>query len=237
MNRFGPCLPAGLCVQAGDIGRCITYIPIQYLYGMPVRKEIPYQEGLFFITFTCFKWLPLLDLTNSYDLVYGWFDYLQKQNHRIAGYVIMPNHLHVLIDFSATAKKINTIIGDSKRFMAYEIIQRLQRAGKADLLMMLEKAVAAKRKEKGKLHEVWEESFDWKICETAEFTYQKLIYIHNNPCSGKWELVEDITKYEHSSARFYITGKHAGYMVTDVEVILSGRYAEGELPKMKEENG
>jgi len=196
---------------------------------MPVRKDIPYSEGLFFITFTCFKWLPLIDLTNSYDLVYSWFDYLKKQNHRIAGYVIMPNHLHALIDFSATAKKINTIIGDGKRFMAYEIIKRMKQAGKTDVLMVLEKGVAAKSKEKGKLHEVWEESFDWKICERAEFAYQKLIYMHSNPCSGKWKLVEDITKDEHSSARYYITGKHAGYIVADIEAIFSERYAADEL--------
>lgn len=150
----------------------------------------------------------LIEQSNGYDLVYGWFDYLKKQNYRIAGYVIMPTHLHALIDFSTTAKKINTIIGDGKRFMAYEIVKRLKEAGKTDMLEALEKAVATKRKEKGKLHEIWEESFDWKICETAEFAYQKLIYMHNNPCSGKWKLVEDITKYEHSSARYYITGKY-----------------------------
>ncbi|MGZ8559404.1 MAG: hypothetical protein ACXWWC_13760 [Chitinophagaceae bacterium] len=37
--------------------------------------------------------------------------------------------------------------------------------------------------------------------------------MHNNPCAGKWKLAEDITKYEHSSARYYITGKHAAYEV------------------------
>ncbi len=188
---------------------------------MPVRKDIPYNEGLFFITFTCYKWLPLIEQTNGYDLVYGWFDYLEKQNHRIAGFVVMPNHVHALIDFSATTKKINKIIGDGKRFIAYEIIKRLAEAGKKDMLTMLEKAVTIKGKDKGKKHEVWEESFDWKLCETAEFAYQKLIYLHNNPCSGKWKLAEDITKYEHSSARFYITGRHAAYKVTDVEEIIS----------------
>jgi REP element-mobilizing transposase RayT len=201
---------------------------------MPVRKDIPYNEGLFFITFTCYKWLPLIEETNGYDLVYGWFDYLKKQNHRIAGYVIMPNHVHALIDFAKTTKKINTIIGDGKRFIAYEIIKRLKEAGKTDILIKLEKAVTAKSKSKGKNHEVWEESFDWKICGTAEFAYQKLIYMHNNPCSGKWKLVEDITKYEHSSARYYITGKHGGYIVTDIEEIFSERYAEDELFKIKE---
>lgn len=191
---------------------------------MPVRKDIPYKEGLFFITFTCYKWIPLIQETNNYDLVYNWFKYLEKHNHRIAGYVIMPNHVHALIDFKTSAKKINTVIGDGKRFIAYEIIERLKNAGKTDMLAQLEKAVTAKGKEKRKLHEVWEESFDWKYCETAKFAYQKLVYMHNNPCTGKWNLAADITKYEHSSARYYISGKHSVYEVTDVEKILAERY-------------
>ncbi|MBL7743782.1 MAG: hypothetical protein JNN00_09950 [Chitinophagaceae bacterium] len=195
---------------------------------MPVRRDIPYNEGLFFITFTCYKWLPLIEQTNSYDLVYRWFDYLKKQDHRVTGYVIMPNHVHVMIDFVSSPKKINTVVGDGKRFMAYEIVKRLKEANKTDILVMLEKAVTAKSKDKGKNHEVWEESFDWKICETAEFAYQKLVYIHNNPCAGKWRLAADITKYEHSSARFYISGKHAGYEVTDVEEIISTKWKDQE---------
>lgn len=187
---------------------------------MPVRRNIPYNQGLYFITFTCQQWLPLIEQTKSYDLFYKWFDYLRQQNHRIAGYVIMPNHLHVLIDFATSTKKINTIVGDGKRFIAYELINRLAESGETDLLQKLEKAVSPKDKKNGKRHEVWKESFDWKYCETAKFAYQKLIYIHNNPCAGKWKLVEDITKYEHSSARYYITGKHAAYEVVDIEEVL-----------------
>lgn len=168
--------------------------------------------------------MPLIQETNNHDLVYNWFNYLAKKSHRIAGYVIMPNHVHALIDFTASAKKINTAIGDGKRFIAYEIIERLKNAGKTDMLAQLEKAVRAKGKEKGKVHEVWEESFDWKYCETAKFACQKLVYMHNNPCTGKWNLAADIAKYEHSSARYYISGKHAAYEVTDVEKILSERY-------------
>jgi len=166
---------------------------------MPVRKDIPYNEGLFFITFTCYKWLPLIEQTNGYDLVYNWFDYLKKQNHRIAGYVIMPNHVHALIDFTRTTKKINTVIGDGKRFMAYEIIKRLKEAGQTDVLALLEKAVTAKSKDKGKNHEVWEESFDWKICETIEFTYQKLMYMPGcTECSVKKEIVTVSLSLWHS---------------------------------------
>jgi len=38
-------------------------------------------------------------ITNGYDAVYSWFDHLKSKGHYITGYVIMPNHLHVLIAF------------------------------------------------------------------------------------------------------------------------------------------
>jgi hypothetical protein len=138
----------------------------------------------------------------------------------------MPNHIHVLIDFSTSVKKINTIIGDGKRFMAYDIISRLEQTGNTDILQQLEKAVSEKDKNNGKKHEVWKESFDWKYCETAKFAYQKLLYIHKNPCNGKWNLASDITKYEHSSARYYITGKHAAYEVVDIEEVMREKNVE-----------
>ena len=81
------------CVQAGDIGCCVTYIPIRYRYAMPVRRDIPYQEGLFFITFTCFKCIPLIDLTNSYDLIYSWFNYLKNKT------IVLPVMSSCLIIF------------------------------------------------------------------------------------------------------------------------------------------
>ncbi|HMT75635.1 MAG TPA: hypothetical protein PKA77_16295 [Chitinophagaceae bacterium] len=49
--------------------------------------------------------MSLIEYTNSYDLVYNRFDFLEK-NHRIAiGYAIMPNHVHTPIDFAGTDKK------------------------------------------------------------------------------------------------------------------------------------
>ncbi len=167
--------------------------------------------------------MRLIEQTNGYDLIYRWFDHLRANNHHIAGYVIMPNHLHAMIDFSKTEKSINKIIGDGKRFIAYDIIQRLKAKKEIALLEKLQKAVTATGSRRGKKHEVWEESFDWKYCETVDFAYQKLVYMHNNPCAGKWNLAKDAMAYEHSSARYYINGKHAGYEVTEVEKILSRR--------------
>jgi len=181
---------------------------------MPVKRKITEQDGVFFITITCHQWLPLIEMTNGYDIVYNWFDHLKGKGHYINGYVIMPNHLHVLIAFRNTGQSINTIVGNGKRFMAYEIIKRLEKQNESDLLYRLNLSVEAKDRERNKKHEIWEDSFDWKECRTHKFMKQKLDYMHDNPCRGKWNLVSDVTEYAHSSAKFYLCGEQGVYPVT-----------------------
>jgi REP element-mobilizing transposase RayT len=163
------------------------------------------NKGLYFITFTCYNWMDLIANVNGYDLVYQWFDLLTKQGHSVTGYVIMPNHIHLQLYFSGI-KILNSIIGNSKRFLAYEIIDRLRREKKFSVLQYLHDAVSDKDRLKGKLHEVWKNGFDVKSCRTEKFILQKLNYMHNNPCSGKWKLSEKPTSYEHSSSSFYDLG-------------------------------
>ena len=97
---------------------------------MAVRTPIDNIEGTYFITFTCQHWLPLFEITNSYDTVYKFFDHLKTKRHYIMGYVVMPNHLHALIDFGVSEKNINTMVSNGKRFIAYEIVKRLQEQNK-----------------------------------------------------------------------------------------------------------
>ncbi|MFM9911470.1 MAG: transposase [Chitinophagaceae bacterium] len=188
---------------------------------MPVRKEhVQEANSIYFVTFTCYNWLPLFQLTNSYDLVYKWFDYLHTHNIRVAGYVIMPNHVHVLLYFPEMPKTLNTVIGNGKRFMAYEIINRLAAANKGTLLAQLSAGVKERERKKGQLHKVFEESFDAKKCTSTDFIYQKLEYIHHNPTSGKWMLAEDFLSYEHSSAAFYEEGISRYLKLMRIEEVL-----------------
>src|SRR3990170_6009330 len=115
---------------------------------MPVKRKITEPDGVFFITIICHQWLPLIEMTNGYDIVYNWFDHLKGKGHYINGYVIMSNHLHVLIAFRNTGQSINTIVGNGKRFMAYEIIKRLEENGETKLLHHLNLSVEAKDGEK-----------------------------------------------------------------------------------------
>ncbi len=86
-------------------------------------------------------------------------------------------------------KVFNKIIGNGKRFLAYEIVKRLKETGNHIILKQLSEAVEVTDKKRGKLHEVFEDSFDIKECMTEKFIRQKLNYIHLNPCSGNGNLL------------------------------------------------
>lgn len=171
---------------------------------MPTRTEHSDNSSLYYITFTCFNWLPLFQFTNSYDVVYKWFNYLlEKHNIKTTAYIIMPNHLHCILFFPATDFSLSKIISNAKRFVAYEIVNRLQTTNQTEILKQLENAVTAKEKSKGQLHKVFEESFDAKSIDNQKFFLQKMNYIHLNPVRGNYNLVSDWREYEHSSAGFY----------------------------------
>jgi len=185
---------------------------------VPTRRKIPETNGVYFVTISCHQWLPLIELISGYEMVYNWFDHLKDKGHYITGYVIMLNHFHALIAFRNTDQSINTVVGNGKRFMAYEIINRLERLNEHQLLRRLNLSVEAKERVRNKKHEVWEASFvpifiGRKECRSHKFMKQKLDYIHDNPCRGKWNLVTDVTQYAHSSARFYLCGEQGTYSV------------------------
>jgi REP element-mobilizing transposase RayT len=170
---------------------------------MTTKRKIAEKDGIYFITFTCYKWLNLFSITNSFDLVYHWFDILIEKGFEIIGYVIMPNHVHAIIVLENSAQTINSVVSNGKRFMAYEIIKRLESRSNTNILFELTKDLTDAEKKKGQLHHVFEPSFDVKVCKTIDFIEQKLKYIHNNPCSKKWMLANESIEYKHSSMRFY----------------------------------
>lgn len=92
--------------------------------------------------------MPLIEITNSYDKVYEWFSILRNDNIETVAYVIMPNHLHCILYFPEENFDLNKIIGNAKRFMAYEIVNRLEKHRETRILQILKAAVTAREKER-----------------------------------------------------------------------------------------
>jgi hypothetical protein len=68
---------------------------------------------------------------------------------------------------------------------------------------------------KGKKHQVFKLSFDAKWIESRESLEKLLDYVHHNPVSGRWNLVDDFALYKHSSASFYELGQSGNRLITD----------------------
>jgi REP element-mobilizing transposase RayT len=181
---------------------------------MAIKRSIAQRSGLYYITFTCCSWIPLFELIEAYDLIYKQLDKLKDEGHHVIGYVIMPDHLHLVVRFNECGVKINTRIGNLKRFLAYDIIWRLEKMNKIGILGILRSKVSEKDRTRRQEHRVFERSFDIKECFSLWFLHQKLNYIHNNPVVSKKTKALLPENYDHSSARFYFTGVQGEYEVT-----------------------
>ena len=184
---------------------------------MSTHIEHKNRNAFYYITITCFNWFSLFEITNLYDNIYNWFDVLKKRRILINVYVIMPNHMHTVVYCSGITKPINTILGTGKRFMAYEIVDRLKQQKNYALLEKMRINVSQLEHIKGYKHKVFESSMDIKEIESEKFMIQKVNYIHRNPVIGKRKLVDDYRLYDYSSAGFYepVEGNiYKGYAVT-----------------------
>jgi REP element-mobilizing transposase RayT len=223
---------AGLIVD-NNITCTLSSILLSY-YPMAVHKPVA-RAGIYFITFTCYKWLHLIGKTNAYDIVYHFLSHLNQKGHQVVGYTIMPNHVHLLLFFAGDTKSLNTVIGNLKRFIGYEIIKHLQAQNDKETLAILAQGVEDAERKRGKLHQLWQGSFDVKECRTEKFILQKLNYMHQNPCVERWGLCKNTYDYVHSSAAFYEKGNRNNKLLRDYREFM-GLLLESEESGREEQN-
>ncbi|HMA33280.1 MAG TPA: transposase, partial [Chloroflexia bacterium] len=109
--------------------------------------------------------LPLLDSLNYYRY---------KQAFRVLGYVIMPDHLHLLI-WPFGESSVSDIMRSFKEFTA----KRLIRQAEAEGIQRWVTAFQHAGEETGRsIHKVWQDSYWDENVYTDHFLRQKLHYIH-----------------------------------------------------------
>ena len=64
---------------------------------MAIKLTQEEKEQAYFCTFTCLDWIHLFEIVDVYDEIYKLFNILLSRQHQITGFVIMPNHLHLLV--------------------------------------------------------------------------------------------------------------------------------------------
>jgi putative transposase len=177
------------------------------------RKSYHTTNKIYFFTATIHKWLPLLTQENNQQLI---IDYLKKLCHEgyltIYGFVLMPNHVHIIWQQNKLNGK-ETPQGSFLKYTAHEFLKKLKTSAQSHLY----EVNAANKK-----HEIWQrDSLSVEIYSRA-VAIQKLLYIHFNPVSGKWQLSNDDLGYYYSSARFYETGVDEFGFLTNLYKVFDG---------------
>ncbi|MBA3649314.1 MAG: hypothetical protein H0W62_12320 [Chitinophagales bacterium] len=134
----------------------------------------------------------------------------------------MSNHVHFIIAAPRANANLNVLVSNGKRFIAYGIVGRLKKSHRDGIIAELSGTVKPGDKKRGKLHQVFEPSFDARLIYNEKMLIQKIDYIHHNPVSGRWSLVRDFVFYPHSSAAFYELNKPCMFPVVHYSEILHG---------------
>jgi REP element-mobilizing transposase RayT len=129
-----------------------------------------------------------------------------KKQVTIYGFVIMPNHIHIIWQLHDEINRVH-FQRDFLKFTARSILN-FMRLNQDPLLTSL------KVKAKDRSFQVWERNSLMIDLYTEKVFIQKLQYIHNNPIQQKWRLADQPEKYKFSSANFYETGNDDFLMLT-----------------------
>ncbi|MCB0538191.1 MAG: transposase [Bacteroidetes bacterium] len=86
---------------------------------MGLRNRANFNEfNIFFITTTCNKWLHLLSLGNSMRIVVESLSFCcNKYQASIMAYILMPNHIHLLIHFEDGKNRISFMRDFKKNYI------------------------------------------------------------------------------------------------------------------------
>jgi len=159
------------------------------------------HERCFFVTTTCVKWLKLIEHAQAYNLIMQSLGFVnEKYQADLLGYVIMPNHLHLILYFK-DLNHLSDYMRDFKKFTSTQIRKSLESRGYLDLIEKI------RVEEKNRQFQVWQNRFDDLYLDNIKMLETKLAYIHLNPLQKHWGLVKNPEDYPYSSALFYEKGQ------------------------------
>ncbi len=147
-------------------------------------------------------------------MLYSIKHYAFKYNITIHGFVVMPNHIHLLLHAQDQAV-ISKFTGKLKEYSAKQIIGWCVSNNEHALLSRF--ASSAVESFRGHTYQVWQQGFDNVAIIRPEDILVKLNYIHNNPLQERWNLCQSAEDYPFSSASCYLTGRESIVPVLKIE--------------------
>ncbi len=122
--------------------------------------------------------------------------FVQKNLIKLYGYVIMPNHIHLIWTHLALNGK-ETVAGSFTKYTAHQFKKMIT---KQELLQYCSD-------KQDRCYQFWKRDPLAIHLSSIKIIEQKLDYIHANPVNEKWKLCKLPEEYKWSSAGFYFYGR------------------------------
>ncbi len=149
-----------------------------------------------FITCTILHWIPIFTRVDTTQIIFDSLKYLQKNsNLKIFAYVILENHLHLIVQSDDIAKDITRF----KSFTARKIIDYLKANNVKTILDQLH--FYKKTHKADREYQLWQEGIQPKLIQGEQMMRERIDYIHNNPVKRGY--VDKAEHWRYSSARDY----------------------------------
>jgi putative transposase len=161
---------------------------------MPKRLKRYYgQDHLHYLTCTCYHRQPWLASAGHRDLFVKILEETrQRYRFVVAGYVVMPEHIHLLLSEPEQGTPSTVMQVLKQRFACNVLGKRTSNRALDELCPEAER-------------HVWQRRFyDFNVWSTRK-RIEKLVYMHRNPVRRK--LVEEPEQWPWSSYRCYACGE------------------------------
>jgi len=172
------------------------------MYMQQGQKQNLKSDKAYYITMTVVGWLDVFTRKNHRDVLIESLKYCQKEKGLIIyAYVIMSNHIHMIVQTSEP-HQIKDTIRDFKKFTSKKILFQIQNEPESRREWMLKIFEdEAEQSKKHKTYKFWQVGNHAIEVFTEKFIWGKINYIHENPVRAG--LVKQQWDWIYSSASNY----------------------------------
>lgn len=180
----------------------ITYLskmqPKDFKYNTPRYSHTSLNE-VYFWTTTVNKWQHLLQPAEHKIIIINSLQWLvQKELIKLYGFVVMPNHVHLMWEqLKMNGKELPK--NSFEKFTAKTFLHLLE----------TNKAISLQKYSVSQIdreYSIWQRDPIAIKIFNKEMAAQKLDYMHLNPLQSHWLLSDKPEQYRFSSAKFYESG-------------------------------
>ena len=148
-----------------------------------------------FITCTVLHWIPVFTRQETVTIVLDSIRYLQNEGLKLYAYVILENHLHLIVQSDQLDKDVARL----KSHTANQIVFYLEQNKVKTILDQL--AFYKKAHKSDRAYQFWQEGSNPELISNEAVMRQKIEYIHHNPVKRGY--VDKAEYWRYSSARDY----------------------------------